>query len=577
MINAFAFFSLVASVVCSFLGLTVYFLNRKSLLNKLFMIVLLVNAYWAFAQFMIYQASDIETAALWSKVLFLWPFLVSLMVHFTLVFTESDLLKKKITYVILYFPALIFSVVDLTTNLISTLPVKQFWGYTPTISVGSWMCHMDGLWSAAFAVFVVFAFVAYYYRVSDKTRKQQTKYVGIGFAIPIFLSILTDSAFPVLGIQLPGLGSISGAALSGFVVYAIWKYDLFTLNPAVAAENIVSTMPDSLILANIEGKILQVNKSLLDLLGYQEKEVTSKSITQLSLDKETGAKILAELLAKRELKNYETECLTKSGVRKTVTFSGSVVKDKRNQDVGINCIIHDITQQKDLEKKLVKAEKYASIGELAGMIGHDLRNPLTSVRGAVYYLKAKHSSTLDANDILMFETIEKSIDYSNKIINDLLDYSREITLELELATPKSLINNALSIVQIPSTVKVVDSTEDTYAIRVDKCKISRVLVNITSNAIDAMPQGGTLTMKSQNLGDHVLLSLKDTGSGMTEETLGKLWTPLFTTKAKGMGFGLAICKRIIEAHGGKIWAESVIEKGTTINVEIPLDSKTVLQ
>ncbi len=233
MINAFAFLSLVASVVCSFLGVTVYFLNQKSRLNKLFMVLLLANAYWTFVEFMMRQANDIETAALWNKVLFLWPFIISLMLHFALVYTESDLLKKKATYVFLYSPALLFSIIDLATDQISKLPVLQPWGYAPAISVGSWICHLDGIWAAALGVSSVVLFANYYRRLSDKTRKKQTKIFGIGFAIPIFLSILTDSVFPIFRIQFPGLGSLSGTIWGIFAVYAIWKYDLFTLNPAV--------------------------------------------------------------------------------------------------------------------------------------------------------------------------------------------------------------------------------------------------------------------------------------------------------------------------------------------------------
>jgi signal transduction histidine kinase len=105
----------------------------------------------------------------------------------------------------------------------------------------------------------------------------------------------------------------------------------------------------------------------------------------------------------------------------------------------------------------------------------------------------------------------------------------------------------------------------------------RVFVNLVTNAFDAMPNGGTLTIQSQNLGDKVSLSFEDTGSGMTTETLSKLWIPLFTTKAKGMGFGMAICKRIVEAHGGRIWAKSAVGEGTTINIELPSCTKSTLQ
>jgi PAS domain S-box-containing protein len=570
LISGFAFLSLVASVISIFLGLSVYLLNRKSLVNKIFLLVLVFNSYWAFSRFMMYQANDLETATLWTKILFLWPFLITLMVHFTLVFTESDLLKRKVTYAVLYLPAAAFSIIDLTTNLISSSPILEPWGYSETYPFGSWICHADGVWAAAMGVTVIALFISYYLRVSDETRKQQTKYVGLGFSIPVVISIIVDSAFPMLGIQFPSLGSISGALLSGFVAYAIWKYDLFTLNPAVAAENIVSTMPDSLVLVNPDGSILRVNQPLLDLLSYRENELIGKPLWQLFLEKDEGTKLLGELPLIREIRNREAKLLSKSGLEKAVSVSCSVVKDKRGQDVGVNCIIHDVTEQKEMGQRLLKAERYASIGELAGMIGHDLRNPLTSIRGAVYYLKAKHASSLDEKDKVMFETIEKSIDYSNKIVNDLLDYSTEIVLETEPANPKMLLTEARGIVSLPTNVKIVDITQEVPQIMVDKVKMTRVFVNIMRNAFDSMPEGGTLSVRSQLSNYCVLFSFADTGSGIAPEVMAKLWSPLFTTKAKGMGFGLAICKRIVEAHGGRIWAESIIGKGTIINVEIPL-------
>jgi PAS domain S-box-containing protein len=492
------------------------------------------------------------------------------MVHFVLAFTDSELLKRKITYVLLYLPAPIFSIIDFSTDLISATPTKYLWGYSYTAPAGSWICNLSGLWTASLNLFLVFILLFHYLHVSDKTTKQQTKYVSLAFGVSVALSILTDSVLPSIGVPFPALGSISGAALSGFVVYAVWKYDLFTLNPAMAAENIVYTMPDALALADLKGRILRVNQPLLTLLEYPEKELLGKSLDQLIADKTGGSSIHVELIRKREIKNLEATCLTKSGAEKSVSFSGSVITNRRGQDVGINCIFHDMTRRKEMEQKLLRSERYASIGELAGMVGHDLRNPLTSIRGAVHYLRTKHALVFDARDQMMFDAIEGSIDYSNKIINDLLDYSKEMVLKPEPVTAKALVTDALSIVHIPPNIRMHESLDDRHEVMVDRGKLVRVLVNIVANAVDAMPDGGTLTIKSQTSGDSFMFCFEDTGVGMNAQTLSRLWTPLFTTKAKGMGFGLAICKRIVEAHGGKIWAESTQGKGTTISFEIPL-------
>jgi signal transduction histidine kinase len=229
------------------------------------------------------------------------------------------------------------------------------------------------------------------------------------------------------------------------------------------------------------------------------------------------------------------------------------------------------SSRKLLEEKLLKLDRLASIGELAGMIAHDLRNPLQSIAGATYYLKAKYASTLDQRGTEMLGIIEESINYSNKIITDLLEYSREITLELVPTTPKTFMGMALVRVHVPPNIQIVDKTQDTIAVSADSTKLARVFVNLITNAFDAMPNGGILTVTSKKRGSTVAISFEDIGVGMNKETLKKIWVPLFTTKAKGMGFGLSICKRIVEAHGGKITVKSSIGKGTVFKISLPIN------
>jgi PAS domain S-box-containing protein len=226
------------------------------------------------------------------------------------------------------------------------------------------------------------------------------------------------------------------------------------------------------------------------------------------------------------------------------------------------------------QEQLLKAQRLAVVGELAGMVGHDLRNPLTGIAGATYYVKKRLASKIDGKISEMLELIEKNIEYSNKIINDLLEYSREIRLELTETTPKVMIKEALRLVEIPKNVQLTDFTRNKPKISVDMEKLTRAFVNIIKNALDAMAKGGSLTIRSRKDGDHMQFVFSDTGMGMTKETVSKIWTPLFTTKARGMGFGLPICKRIIEAHGGTITVQSMVKKGTTFTITVPYKQRT---
>ena len=218
-------------------------------------------------------------------------------------------------------------------------------------------------------------------------------------------------------------------------------------------------------------------------------------------------------------------------------------------------------------------ERVNAIGELAGMIGHDLRNPLTGISSATYYLKRKYGSLMDEKGRAMIEVIEKDVNYSNKIINDLLEYSRPIQMDLKKTSPKSAVDAAVSHVDFPQNIQLIDLTKSTPAIKIDVDKMKRVFINLIKNAIDAMPKGGKLTVTSEKVNGAVTFSFADTGTGISEENLKNLFGPLFTTKAKGMGLGLAICKRIVKAHGGKIVVESVVDKGTTFTITLPIKPK----
>jgi signal transduction histidine kinase len=208
------------------------------------------------------------------------------------------------------------------------------------------------------------------------------------------------------------------------------------------------------------------------------------------------------------------------------------------------------------------------------MVGHDLRNPLTGISGAAYYLKMKLGPKAEKRMIQMLEIIEKDIQYSNKIITELMDYSREIRLELTETTPKSIIAESISLIRIPEKVQLADSTLNEPKIKIDIDKMKRVFANFIKNAVEAMPQGGKLTISSRASSNNVEFMLIDSGVGMAKEVSEKIWTPFFTTKAKGMGLSLAICRRIIEAHQGKISVESIVGEGTTFTITIPIEPRT---
>jgi signal transduction histidine kinase len=154
-------------------------------------------------------------------------------------------------------------------------------------------------------------------------------------------------------------------------------------------------------------------------------------------------------------------------------------------------------------------------------------------------------------------------------VNDLLDYSRELSLYIEESNPRTVVETALSRLTIPDNIEIVNPTTSEPKIRVDVNRPERVFINLIQNAIDAMSEGGRLTISSMGSDGNVEISFTDTGMGMTEQTVRKVGTPLFTTKAQGMELGVAVCKRIVEAHKGSILVQTAPDKGSTFTVKLP--------
>jgi two-component system cell cycle sensor histidine kinase/response regulator CckA len=325
-----------------------------------------------------------------------------------------------------------------------------------------------------------------------------------------------------------------------------------------------------------DGRIVFVNNEGKGITGYSKEELTGLPFEKLVSE---GYKQLAKERYERRLRGetvpstYEIELIDKNGNEVPVELSATRIQ--YHGHLADLLIVRDIRERKQMEEQRSKLERLASIGELAGMVGHDLRNPLTGIKGAAYYLKTRCAADLSATGKEMLETIDKAIEHSNKIINDLLAYSSKLSLDLSETTPKLLLKNALALIEVPERIQIIDATKGKSKIKVDIENMRKVFVNLITNAIDAMPRTGTLTITSEAVKGNVKIVFKDTGTGMTEETLSKLKLgfPLFTTKAKGMGFGLPICKRIVEAHGGKISLKSTLGKGTAVTVMIPVNTK----
>ncbi|HTY74097.1 MAG TPA: PAS domain S-box protein, partial [Candidatus Nanoarchaeia archaeon] len=244
----------------------------------------------------------------------------------------------------------------------------------------------------------------------------------------------------------------------------------------------------------------------------------------------------------------------------------------------------DVTARKRAEaqavesaRKLKDAERLAAIGATAGMVGHDIRNPLQAITSDVFLAKTELASIPNSeekkNALESMDEIEKNIDYINKIVQDLQDYARPLNPKIEESDLRSTVEAFIAKNGLPKNITLkVKIADEARRIRVDSYYLNRILFNLVTNAVQAMPDGGKLTIDAHKEAGDTVLSVKDTGFGIPLEIQDKMFTLMFTTKSKGQGFGLPVVKRMAESLGGKVTFMSEEGKGTTFIIRLPQKS-----
>jgi PAS domain S-box-containing protein len=240
----------------------------------------------------------------------------------------------------------------------------------------------------------------------------------------------------------------------------------------------------------------------------------------------------------------------------------------------VGILFRDVTERKNLEKQLQEKERLAAIGSTAGMVGHDIRNPLQAIASDVFLLKSNLAEMPESKmKVEMQESldgIEANVHYINKIVQDLQDYARPINpspLEISLET---MCEEVLFKNGVPDNVDVSCQIENKVKrIVADPEMLKRILSNLVTNALQAMPNGGKIRIHAYQESGNTVITVQDTGGGIPEDVKPKLFTPLFTTKSKGQGFGLAVVKRMTEALHGTVTFESKVREGTKFIVCLP--------
>lgn len=345
-------------------------------------------------------------------------------------------------------------------------------------------------------------------------------------------------------------------------------------------EMIIENVPDLMYIKDKDLKYVLVNDSFCKFFGLPKDKILGRTLYDIA------SKDLADYFTKQDMEVIETKKIfympeatlrDASGTKRVLCTTKAPLKDEEGNVTHIIGVTRDITENKRMEEELLRAERLAAIGETAAMVGHDLRNPLQVLMNLVYLAEEIFkSSSRECLEIFekhglsdLCSRIRDQIGYMDKIVSDLQDYARPVTISIEEIKTKELLDNIIENLTIPSNIKVSNEVNEDVTISVDKALMTRVFINLITNAIQAMPTGGKITFRVHESEGWRCISVSDTGVGIPKENLDKIFTPTFTTKAKGQGFGLAVCKKFVEAHNGKITVESNVGEGTKFTVCIP--------
>jgi two-component system sporulation sensor kinase A len=334
-----------------------------------------------------------------------------------------------------------------------------------------------------------------------------------------------------------------------------------------ASDGVVIVQKEKIVFANRRATEI-FDYPINELIGLPLEKSVDEKYRQLVMERYTQ-----RLRGEKVPATYEIETVTKNSERKPVELSATRINYQGCPADLI--IIRDISERKEMEEQRLRLEKLATMGELATMVAHDLRNPLTSIRNATYYIKKTCPCEADAKKtrLEMLDIIEQETLFANNIINDLLDFSAKRPLEKKKQNINEIIEASITKGNAPKNISIEKHFAKKATATVDDRQLERVFLNLIKNAVQAMPNGGKLMLTTIETSDFVEIVFSDTGVGIPEENINKLFTPLFTTKAKGIGMGLAICKKIVEEHGGTISVESKVDEGTAFTIRLPKEAR----
>lgn len=597
----FGFFHFFFMVAYLYLAAYIYIKNPKALLNRVCGLYFLCFAVWSFSFiFMHAPHPSEEVVSLMVNIGSLgWGSFAGFFLWFTLVLTgKKKILKQKWVYLLLMGIPLLF-IYKQWTNYIFVDYVNEWYGWRGIYGTSIWP-YLFFIYYLSFMGISFYILIDFMRKTTDHNLKKQANIIFITMLVSLVLGSFTDVVFTLTDIHVvPNIANAFLLIWALGVIHAIMKYKFLAITPVTAADNIISTMFECLILLDLEGNIAAVNKATTDVFGYNEEELKEMPVTVLFAKEEQGKDVLEVLLntaVETNLNNKDLVLKTKNGKNIPVICSSSILKDDTGNAAGIVCVAQDISDRERLEAELFKTKKLEAVGTLARGIAHDFDHLFSSIITNIAQARERFSPEERTYQLLVKteRASLKAVDLAGKFLaispygelkKEKIILSRIFKDLEDSGLPGTNSNRAVSYhIDVPVSLPPANG---------EKKLLRRVLQSLLHNAAEAIPgdRRGNISVRAEPFsvaktelenqfllkkGHYLRIVIRDDGIGIPQNNIEKIFDPYFSTKTNvsqnGMGLGLTACYTIIKKHGGHITVESQPDKenGTTVTIYLPV-------
>ncbi|HDT7699234.1 TPA: PAS domain S-box protein [Enterococcus faecium] len=334
-------------------------------------------------------------------------------------------------------------------------------------------------------------------------------------------------------------------------------------------ESVINQTADAIHIMDENSNIIQVNRAFEQLYGWSSQEIVGRPLSNVPIELvEEEEEQLQNLQRGQAIPNYESYRLAKDGSKIEVSVSTAPIRDNEGEITGFISISRDITGRKRMEEMLRRSEKLTTVGQLAAGVAHEIRNPLTTLRGFIQLQQQTHKLNPRHIDLMLSE-----LDRINLIVGEFLILAKPQAVSFQQKDVRFIMGDVISLLDSQAHmygIEFVIEAEGQSIVHCGENQLKQVFINILKNGMEAMPEGGNIHINISHAPDkQIQIKIKDQGVGIPEEIMHKLGEPFFTNKESGTGLGLMVSQRLIQAHRGTMEIESEKGKGTTVIILLP--------